>query len=191
MVLALGVLLGLAIGSLLGGRPGRLADLDLVALPLLGLAMLMQVIAFPSGVLPWHVSDHTATGLWVASYGLLLVIAYANRHVVGIPIVALGMMSNLAAILANDGKMPALASAQRGAGVDYGAAHNNSSTVAEPHLSWLIDRWAAPGFVPGANVYSVGDVIILLGTVVLVAAATGASLPFEIAWEEPEPEAHP
>jgi hypothetical protein len=35
----------------------------------------------------------------------------------------------------------------------------------------MVDRWAAPSFVPGANVYSIGDVLLMVGGIVIVAAA--------------------
>ena len=69
--------------------------------------------------------------------------------------------------------MPALPSALRGAGLSF-AENRNSLRAAHPHLGWLVDRWAAPGWVPHANVYSVGDVLIAIGAVVFALAATGA-----------------
>jgi hypothetical protein len=88
------------------------------------------------------------------------------------------MLLNLAAILANGGHMPALPSAMRDAGLSYTGVHNNSVAAAHPHLAWFVDRWAAPGWVPAGNVFSVGDVLIAIGVVVLIAAAMGARLPF-------------
>ncbi len=35
-----------------------------------------------------------------------------------------------------------------------------------------------PHWVPGGNVFSVGDVLIVVGAVVMVSAAMGARLPF-------------
>ena len=52
--------------------------------------------------------------------------------------------------------------------------HNNSIRLAKPHLAALVDRWAAPHWVPLANVYSVGDVLIAVGTVVAIVAAMRA-----------------
>ena len=44
---------------------------------------------------------------------------------------------------------------------------------AAPHLGWLVDRWAAPPWVPYANVFSVGDILIAVGGFVFALAATG------------------
>jgi hypothetical protein len=86
-------------------------------------------------------------------------------------IAGVGMASNVFAILANGGHMPALPRALRAAGVPFDGVVNNSVAAAHPHLAWLVDRWAAPGWVPGANVYSIGDVLLMVGGIVIVAAA--------------------
>jgi hypothetical protein len=171
MVLVLGVLVGVVVGLLLGGSLSALADLQLRGLPLFGVAITLQVLAYPSGVLPWHVADTVATALWLGTYGLLIAIVVLNRHVTGFVIAGLGMASNLIAILANGGHMPALPRALRGAGVPFDGVVNNSVAEAHPHVAWLVDRWAAPSWVPAANVYSVGDVLLMVGAIVIVAAA--------------------
>ena len=171
MVLILGVLLGVVVGLLLGGSLSALADLQLRGMPLFGVAIGLQVLAYPSGVLPWHVSDTVATALWLGTYGLLIAIVVLNRNVTGFVTAGLGMASNLIAILANGGHMPALPRALRGAGVSFDGVVNNSVAEAHPHVAWLVDRWAAPSWVPAANVYSVGDVLLMVGAIVIVAAA--------------------
>lgn len=98
--------------------------------------------------------------------------AIANRRVLGAPVVALGMALNLVAVLANGGSMPALPGAIEGAGMRYDI-QNNSVATARPNLPWLVDRWPAPDWVPLANVFSVGDVAIAVGAVLLVAFAMG------------------
>ena len=73
------------------------------------------------------------------------------------------MLCNLVAILANGGHMPALPSALADAGLTYDGVRNNSVRDASPSLPWLVDRWAAPGWVPWGTVFSVGDVLIAVG----------------------------
>ena len=46
--------------------------------------------------------------------------------------------------------------------------HNNSIQIVAPHISWLVDRWGAPAWVPLANVFSVGDVLIAAGLAIAV-----------------------
>ena len=58
--------------------------------------------------------------------------------------------------------------------MEFQYAYRGSSAVANhPHLSWLIDRWPVPAWIPMGNVYSVGDVLIAAGAVALVCAGMG------------------
>jgi hypothetical protein len=169
----LAVVLGVALGLALGGSLGRLADLRLRAPGLFPLAIGLQLLAYPSGILPFAVSDRVATGLWLGSYALLIAIAVLNRRLAGFGVAAAGMASNLAAVLANGGHMPALRSAMADAGVRYDGVHANSVAAASPRLAWLVDRWGAPDWVPLANVYSVGDVLLAVGAIIVISCAMG------------------
>jgi hypothetical protein len=75
-------------------------------------------------------------------------------------------------VVAIGGHMPADPAAIAAAGEAYSGVNANSVAAESPALPWLIDRWAAPEWVPWANVYSVGDLLILAGATLLVAAAT-------------------
>jgi hypothetical protein len=173
VALALPIVLGLAVSALVGGNLRALADLKLRAVWLFYGAVVLQVVAFPFGPLPWRTPDAVGTALWIASYGLICTAALLNRRIAGVPIVLAGMLCNLAAVLANGGHMPVRAGAMHGAGYEY-VVHNNSAVLAHPHLSALIDRWAAPSWIPTANVFSVGDVVIAVGAFVFALVATGA-----------------
>lgn len=177
MVLVFAIAIGIVVGLALGGKVGRLADLQLRGMPLFAAAIALQVLAFPAGIFPWVVPDSAATVLWLGTYGLLIAIVWLNRRVPGFVIAGAGMLSNLVAIVANGGHMPALPSALRGAGVEFDGVYQNSVANGSPNVAWLVDRWAAPEWVLGANVYSVGDVLLGVGGIVIVAAAMGPRLP--------------
>ena len=101
-----------------------------------------------------------------------------NRRVAGIPLIGLGGALNALAIAANDGVMPARAGALEAAGRPVTEeGFRNSAAVADPHLAWLGDTFAIPEALPLSNVFSVGDVIILLGAFVLLHVACGSRLP--------------
>jgi hypothetical protein len=172
------VIVGVVVGLLLGGRLGRIADVRLRAPWLFYLAIGLQLLAFPSLFMPWRASEGIATALSIGSYLCLLTVFVLNRRLTGMPIAGAGMLLNLAAIVSNGGHMPALPRAMRDAGLSYRGVHNNSVAAAHPHLAWFVDRWAAPSWVPAGNVFSLGDVLIGLGAIVLIAAAMGARLPF-------------
>lgn len=175
MGLAIPVSLALALGLALGGRLGNLAALEFRAPWLFFLAILLQFAAFPLPFFPWETGDATAIVLWVASYGLLIAAAALNWRIAGVPVVAAGMLLNLVAILANGGTMPVRPSAMRDAGESY-LTDANSTAMVDPNLPWLVDRWAAPDWIPLANVFSVGDVVIAAGALVLVLAGMGVRI---------------
>lgn len=176
MSLVFPVLLAVGLGVALGGKLGALAELELRAPWLFLAAIALQLVAFPVAALPWHTDYSVATVLWLVSYALLVLAAVLNRRITGVPVVALGMALNLAAILANRGTMPVRYEAMREAG-RTAAVQANSTALSSPHLPWLIDRWAAPDWIPLANVFSVGDVIITLGAFVVVLAGMRVRLP--------------
>jgi hypothetical protein len=172
MVLLDFIVLGAVAGLCLGGRLSAIGQVRIRASTLLYGALLLQVVAFPSGMLPWRTGDALARGLWLASYGMLFVAAVRNFAIRGIPLVACGMASNVLAILANGGHMPALPSALADAGRVFDV-HANSVSQMHPHLPWLVDRWAVPSWLPFGNVFSLGDVLIAVGGFVFVVAAMG------------------
>jgi uncharacterized protein DUF5317 len=165
-VLAVAVLVGLA----LGGRVGALASIRLRAMPLLYAAIALQLVAFPPAFFPFDMDGWPSRALWLASYACLLTAGLLNLHLRGIVLVLAGIAANVIAVTANGGVMPALPEAARDAGMQAPATYN-SVTQADPHLSWLVDRWAAPEWVPFANVVSIGDILLAVGGFVLVLSA--------------------
>jgi Family of unknown function (DUF5317) len=162
--LNLGVV-GLLLGKLLGGSFRNLAETRIRTTGLAFGAVGLQLIAFPSDALPWSTPTSVAKALWLASYALLIAMIVRNRRLPGAAIVGAGLACNLAAILANGGLMPVRRAALAASGGHY-HIHNNSIQLGHPHLALLVDRWAVPAWVPLANVFSIGDVVIGLGLVV-------------------------
>jgi Family of unknown function (DUF5317) len=176
MSLALPFLVGALVALLFGGRPSALAESRFRGIGLIYVAFAFQVAAFPYSWLPWTTSDGTAVALWIASDAILVAAMLLNVRLRGVALVALGLCLNLVAILANGGHMPALPSALRDAGLHYQVAMN-SKEMAHPALPWLVDRWAAPHWIPMSNVFSAGDVVIAVGGFVLALTVMRARIP--------------
>ena len=164
------VLLALVLGKLLGGRLSALADVRIRGKSLVFAAIGLQLVAFPVDLMPWSTPTAVAKAIWLGSYGLLVAMLLLNARMPGLRLIAAGLACNVVAIVANGGLMPVRGEALRAAGTDY-TVHNNSIQLAAPHLGALVDRWAAPRWLPLANVYSVGDVLIGLGLVVAIVVA--------------------
>jgi hypothetical protein len=176
MSLALPFLIGAVVALLFGGRFSALAETRFRWIGLVYVAFVLQVIAFPYTWLPWRTSDTAAIVLWIVSDVILIVVMLRNVRLPGVALVAVGLGMNLAAIVANSGHMPALPSALRDAGLHY-TTLMNSEAMNHPALPWLVDRWADPKWIPLANVFSVGDVVIAVGGFILALAVMRARVP--------------
>ena len=162
--------IGLIVGLLLGGRIERLGNVRFRLTALAVVALVIQVVLFsPLGA---GLDDGLSRAIYVASTLLVGVVVVANLRLTGVPLIVLGALSNLAAILANGGAMPASTGALAMLGVGVGE-NTNSVIVEHPAFEPLTDLFAMPPWVPLANVFSVGDVLIGLGIVVAIAAAMG------------------
>ena len=168
MLIVYAVPIGLLLGAALGGRLEGLASLAFRWgwLALAGLAV--QVVLF-SGAMD-GLPEAVARGLYVGSTAAVLVAVLRNLGLPGLPIVAVGAVSNLAAIVANGGAMPADPAAYAAAGLQPdGGGVSNSYLATEPALRPLTDVFALPAGLPLANVFSIGDVLIGVGIVVAIA----------------------
>ena len=108
--------------------------------------------------------------IYVVSTGLVVLVVVANLGLPGLPVVLVGAASNLAAIVANGGAMPASASALAAVGLGVGG-NTNSVLLEQPNLEPLTDIFATPGWLPLANVFSIGDVLIGAGVVMAIVVA--------------------
>jgi hypothetical protein len=152
--------IGIIAGYLLGGRLDRLATVRFRWAPLALLGLAIQVALF-SDPLAAAISE-AGPPIYVASTALVLIAVLRNLNIQGVPIVAVGAAGNLVAIVANGGFMPADPDALAAIG-GIAPGYSNSSIVPDPALWPLTDIFAIPAWVPFANVFSVGDVLIGIG----------------------------
>lgn len=118
---------------------------------------------------------------WLLLSGICMTIfCWLNRQRagmarVGVALVFVGVMLNLAVMLANDGVMPvapeALAIVQgvsEGQAGYEGPAKSTPIYDAEAELHWLGDRLLLPGPLARIAAWSIGDVVMLIGIVGLL-----------------------
>ena len=170
MFVLLAVPLGVALGFALGGRLDRLGQLAFrwPWLAIGGLAV--QVLLF-SPTLADRIPPDAGAVAYVVSTAAVLAAVVRNLQMPGMVLVALGACSNLAAVVANGGVMPTTAGALAAAGLAPVEGFSNSAVLADPRLAPLTDIFAIPAAFPLANVFSIGDVLIALGIVLVVALA--------------------
>jgi Family of unknown function (DUF5317) len=163
------VLIGLVLGFVLGGRLSGLATVDF-HWPWLAIGgFLVQLVLFAEPVS--SIVGDLGPPLYVASTGAVLVAVIRNVRIPGMALVAMGAAANLAAIVANGGFMPASEAALAALGGGLNPGYTNSSIVANPALEPLTDAYSLPPWLPFANVFSVGDVLIAIGVAIVIVSA--------------------
>lgn len=175
MALFLGVLAVVAVSARLGGgRLLRLADLRFRHTWLLLAAFGLQFLLFKA--LP-HDRHAIQPALYLCSYAMGGLFLWLNRRVPGLWLIGVGALLNGTAIAVNGGIMPGAASA-------FAAAHLtaapsdfvNSRALIDPRLLFLGDVFAVPHWLPFHNVFSVGDLCIVLGAFIGIHRAAGSRL---------------
>ena len=169
MFILYGVIAGLVVGRLAGGRVDRLADLRIrwAWLAIAGLAA--QVVLFLPTI--GDALGPVAPWLYAGSTAAILAVILVNLRIPGLALVAAGAACNLAAIVANGGYMPVSPAALAALGWEEAPGYSNSTAVADPALAPLTDVLAMPSWLPFANVFSVGDVLIAVGLAATIALA--------------------
>lgn len=166
MFLLYAILVGLAAGLLLGGRPGRLAEIRLRWTWLIVAGMVIQGLLYsdPVSERVGQLGPAVGPAIYVASMAMVLAAVFRNVRVPGLALVAVGGALNLAAIVANGGYMPASLAALGSHLPPPGSGYSNSVVLSNPALAPLTDIFALPEWVPAGNVFSIGDVLIGVGT---------------------------
>ena len=160
--------IGIVAGYLTGGRLEGLGGLQFHWAPVAILGLIVQIVLF-SAPLTENIGD-LGPPTYVASTAAVLVAVVRNSAIPGVAVVAVGAASNLLAIVANGGYMPADSVALAAIG-GIAPAYSNSTVIAHPALVPLTDIFALPTWVPFTNVFSVGDMLIGVGVAGAIAIA--------------------
>jgi hypothetical protein len=168
---------------LFGGSMARLGLVRFRAWWVLLAALLAQILIieiFPDAdralLEAVHVGTYVAAGVFVA----------LNWNIPGLLLIAAGGAMNGITIALNGGQLPASPDALRMAGIDSAAGDFvNSGALTDPVFPLLGDIFVWPEPFPFANVFSVGDVLIVFGTFYGAQKITGSRL-VKSAWRSPE-----
>jgi hypothetical protein len=164
-----GLLIGLVAGAATGGRLSELGMLQ-IRWWWAGLAAIaFQILLFSTPI--GSAMGATAPVAYVLSTAAVLAAVLANLATMGFRILAAGAVANLAAVIANGGYMPSTEAALRLADRGHEAGYTNSALLGHPNLAVFTDIFAIPSWMPLANVFSIGDVLIATGVAVIVIGA--------------------
>lgn len=160
------LMVGLAIGWARGGRVRALARARLRGTVMLWVAVLAHGLL----TLGAAGSASTARALLAAAHGAVLAFAWANRHLPGMALVALGSAANGTVMVAN-GAMPvsrrALQTISSAPPTPSGRHVLADELAGGARLIWLGDVVPVP---PLGSVVSAGDVLLAAGVAVLLPA---------------------
>lgn len=169
MIAIASLLFALIIALVLGSNLRRLSVVRLKLEALLPVGFAAQLV----GPSVFAHALHTSVLVWMAGAVLVLVVALANRSLLGFWFVSLGVLLNMLVILLNAG-MPVSAEAMHYLGVtDVQAVMNDSpamytllddNTVAPV----LADVLPVPAPPPARSIASIGDVFLMIGVVVVL-----------------------
>ena len=180
MILALAVVLGLFAALLRYGRQAfrRISAIPLHApwLVLVAVGLQLPLLRAPAGPIE---GLRLQQALFLASHLLLLAFVWRNRHLPGILVIGAGVILNLAVILANAGFMPitpeTLVRINPGSiaaawpeGTHYGHSKDVILPWENTRLWVLSDILVLPPPFPWPTAFSVGDLLIAAGIVILL-----------------------
>jgi hypothetical protein len=173
----------IAVALLRGGSLVNLVELRLRWVPLVLAALAVQLLIFTPFRAAPLISAWTPQ-LYMLSMALLTSWVALNWRIPGMALMALGLLSNFAAIAGNGGYMPVSPESARYAGrleryaVDGLPVANNSIATGDQARLWLLtDILPIPAGLPFANVYSIGDVLLTIGGAQLCYRAIRRPLP--------------
>lgn len=167
MIILVAIPIGILVGFLLRGSVANLSGFRFRWAWVAVAGLLIQVALFTET--GDRLTGSAGPAIYVASTAAVFLAVLRNIRLPGMAVVALGSISNLAAIIANGGFMPADAGALATAGFTDAGSYTNSVVLEHPALQPLTDIFAVPAGIPFANVYSVGDVLIAVGIVIMIA----------------------
>jgi hypothetical protein len=172
-----GVLAGLSIAR---WQKRAWASPPLCYLWLVLVAFLPQFLFFYLPATRTHIPDGWVSVGLLISQVLLLAFCWLNRHVVGVWLLALGLLLNFLVIAANGGFMPIspqtasrLVSAEAVQKIPPGSRFGHGKDIllatADTRLEWLSDRFLPPERFPYQVAFSLGDIVIAIGAFWLMA----------------------
>jgi hypothetical protein len=171
ILVVLFISLGVALSR--GGNLGALTNLQPRHLWLFFIPLGLQLIAFsPLGASP-EFGQTPVKVFYLVSMAIAALALALNRHLPGLIWIAGGLSLNFLVIALNGGLMPVSPAARQFAGMPAltGPTMNVTPMSPETLLPWLGDVLPLPSWMPLANVYSPGDVVVAIGGVIFILKA--------------------
>lgn len=164
-----GILLGLVLGLLAGGKLRNLAEIRLRWAWLLVVAVILRFATEAALGAHIEIVETLRLPLLAGAFAILLVALWVNRTYPGLSLAFIGVLSNTLVILANGGFMPIWSPALTAAGLSEADVTRSFHVVVDAAAPDFIGRLLILGDVIPApipvirSVYSLGDLFLTLG----------------------------
>jgi hypothetical protein len=180
VVLITAVVAGLLITVLRAKLTGRhLKPIELKISWLVFVAVIPQFILFQIPAIARYIPEAWIPIILVISQALLVGFAAANVTKPGFGVLGFGSLANFLAIVFNGGWMPISPETVRRilpalpydfdlVGRRLGQSKDWIFSNSDIHLPWLSDRFTLPGWISYKLAFSVGDVMIAIGAILLL-----------------------
>jgi hypothetical protein len=164
------LIVGFAVALVRGGELSALTNLQPRYLWLFFVPLAFQLVAFSPLAESTQVGETLVRVVYLASMAVAALALALNRHLPGLIWVAAGLTLNFLVIASNGGLMPVAAAARQFAGMPplNGPSLNVAPMEPQTLLPWLGDVLPLPAWMPFANVYSLGDVLVTFGGVTFI-----------------------
>jgi hypothetical protein len=186
LIVGAAIVAGLLVGLFRGGHLSAIGEARLRLLWIAPLALVAQVVLVRAvgARIPWWVLPVQG-----AAYGLLLVFVLANRSVLGVSVIGVGLLLNAIVILANGGLMPQAPETARlrhaGETIAIGEHIPGTKDVLlerdATRLWWLSDHLVLPALDDRPSINSPGDLVLAAGLAVTVFGLTRRPRPLPTA----------
>ena len=156
------------------GAGASLGRLQLRGIALFYVAIGLAARRLPDAALPWRTPDRIAVVLWLVSYGLFALALLSATC--ACPACRSSPPASSTNVSRRRSRTAATCRRSRPRSAPPASSSPRAGTARcsrHPHLAWLVDRWAAPDWVPLGERLLGGDVLIAAGGLVFALGATG------------------
>jgi len=170
------IILSILIASIRGGKISRFADAEFKRIGWIILSFAIRFgLSWAAGKM--EIPRAAAAVIHLSAYVMVIAAVFANLRLKGMWLIGAGTALNMLVIAANGGRMPIGMDGLRRAGLDVlpsfqpvasGASYTHELVDASTRVAFLGDVLCIPRPLWPPTVFSVGDILVMIGAFLLV-----------------------
>lgn len=171
-----GLILGIIIGKIRGGKIGNIGRFVFNLSFLLVFSLILQLVTSILISIGYEKAINHRMTIYIVAYVMLFIVLFSNLGRSSVWLILIGSIANFAAIVLNGGSMPIDLNMLEKAGFENMlqsmkiGAMPNYIDISQAHsfTVYLGKRFVTPEFYPFKQIFSPGDILIALGLLFLV-----------------------